>query len=548
MLVDAGFDVLSANTAMINFCGSRTAFERAFATSLIAEEREVLKPGGVEDTATFFDSVDTDLSGYIDPAGTEFGRVLEGIALEEPNYPMGNAMPPNVDSWYLQVPGGVSLALNADKAHRSGRTGRGVKVAMVDTGWYRHPFFTDRGYRADRAVLGPGAANRDDDEIGHGTGESANIFAAAPDCTLLPVKAANASGALVNMTAAFNEAVALDPDIITNSWGASVQFGPLSAARQAQAAAISAAVASGIVVCFSAGNGHWGFPGQHPDVISVGGVFRDDDGSLQASDYSSGFVSNVYAGRQSPDVCGLVGMQPGANYIMLPVQDGDAIDVSKSNGSGLTPPDGTATNDGWALFSGTSAACPQIAGVVALMKEACPRLSPAEIRGILQTTAIDITAGSSHSATPGTTGPGPDTATGHGLVDAARAVAVARLRCLQVPLIPLIPVGPARPVRPIVFPVRPPLTPLRPIFGPLIPLRPFRPLIPIRPFRPLIPIRPFLPLFRSPFDDDETTQAQWQQDQHVAKQQSEPGGLSADEVAYLEQLVIETGEDLLDGI
>ena len=98
MLVDAGFDVLSANTAMINFCGARTTFERAFATNLIAEEREVLKPGGVQGTATFFDSVDTDLSGFIDPAGTDFGRVLEGVAIEEPYYPMANAMPPNVDS------------------------------------------------------------------------------------------------------------------------------------------------------------------------------------------------------------------------------------------------------------------------------------------------------------------------------------------------------------------------------------------------------------------------------------------------------------------
>lgn len=529
MLDEAGFDVLSANTAMINFCGSRTAYERAFDTKLIAEERDVIKPGGVEDTATFFDTDDDSLSGFVDCSTTAFGDVLEGVAIEEPYYPMASSIPPTVAGWHLTVPDGVATALNASRAHRSGRTGKGVKVAMVDSGWYRHPFFVDRGYRAQRAILGPGAANPDDDESGHGTGESANVFATAPDIELLPVKAANASGALVNVTAAFNEAVALSPDIITNSWGASVEHGPLSAARQAQAAAIAAAVAAGIVVCFSAGNGHFGFPGQHPDVISVGGVFRDIDGSLQASNYASGFVSNIYPNRQSPDVCGMVGMQPGANYIMLPVQDGDQIDVGKANGSPPTPPDGTTTNDGWALFSGTSASCPQVAGVVALMKEACPRLTPAEIRAILRSTAVDITSGVSHGNTGGTTGPGVDTATGHGLVDAARAVAIARLRCLTVRPI----VIPRPPILPITLP-RLPLTPVRP---PLVPLRPLLP--------PLIPVRPFLP--RPPFSDAPEDQTAGQAEAPPDPfQQAQGGALSAEEVAYLEELVMETGPDLLE--
>ena len=65
----------------------------------------------------------------------------------------------------------------------------------------------------------------------------------------------------------------LSPHIITCSWGSDVRVGPLSAADQTLAVAIADAVARGIVVVFSAGNGHFGFPGQHPDVISAGGVF-----------------------------------------------------------------------------------------------------------------------------------------------------------------------------------------------------------------------------------------------------------------------------------
>ena len=42
--------------------------------------------------------------------------------------------------------------------------------------------------------------------------------------------------------------------------------------------------AKNIAVVFSAGNGHFGFPGQHPDVISAGGTFMRQDGTFIASD------------------------------------------------------------------------------------------------------------------------------------------------------------------------------------------------------------------------------------------------------------------------
>ena len=47
---------------------------------------------------------------------------------------------------------------------------------------------------------------------------------------------------------------------------------------RALAAASRARSQQGIIVIFAAGNGHWGFPGQHPDVISAGGVYLDADG------------------------------------------------------------------------------------------------------------------------------------------------------------------------------------------------------------------------------------------------------------------------------
>ena len=295
LLADAGFEVLQATQFTINIAGSREVFENAFETTIFAEERPTMKQRGIEEEATYFDTRDTPVQGLIDTSNTRFNDVLEGVAIEEPVYPATpTSFPPPVDYWHLDVPADVSLGCNADLAHRSGITGRGVTVAMVDTGWQQHPFFTDRGYRVDPTVLGPGTADPGIDENGHGTGESANIFATAPDIRLMPVKTANASGALVNVTAAFNAAVALGPHIISNSWTSNVQFGPLSAAMLAREAAVAAAWASGIIVVFAAGNGHWGFPGQHPDVISVGGVDIAQNGALRASDYVSGFMSNIY--------------------------------------------------------------------------------------------------------------------------------------------------------------------------------------------------------------------------------------------------------------
>ena len=430
----AGFDVLQSAACTINIAGAPELFESVFGTKLVAEERSVIKERAQEDTATFIDSTDTEVQGLISVTRSRLRNVLEGVAIEEPHYAMQNAFAPNKAYWHLRVPADVSLGMNADKAHRSGITGKGIRVVMTDSGWFRHPFFVERGYRSSPVVLGPGAANPQADASGHGTGESANLFSVAPDVDFTMVKMS-----FVNTTGAFNAAIGLNPAIISNSWGSSVRTGPLSAAQQALAAAIATAVSQGIIVVFAAGNGHFGFPGQHPDVVSAGGAYMEADGSLEASSYSSGFASNVYQGRNVPDVCGLVGMSspnqqaPGAMYIMLPVESNARIDSNSGGGShyrspGATAPwgDETAQNDGWAAFSGTSAAAPQVAGVCALVKQANGGLSPAHVRRILRTTAKDVTVGNcspSTGANPAVQG--PDLATGHGLADAHRAVVAA---------------------------------------------------------------------------------------------------------------------------
>ena len=343
----------------------------------------------------------------------------------------------------------------------------------------------------------------------------------------------------MNLTAAFNAGVALNPHIISNSWTSDVQFGPLSAALQARAAAVAAAWASGIIVVFAAGNGHWGFPGQHPDVISVGGVDVRIDGSLRASDYSSGFMSNVYPNRRVPDMCGVVGMRPKAMNIMLPLPAGSEIDTGNAGGSHPTTGDETANNDGWAAFSGTSAACPQVAGVCALIKQACSHLTPPQVRDILMSTARDVTTGTNHPNFGNAAGAGVDLATGNGLVDAHKAVLLAKVRCLRQPIVPLHPFTPAIPLQPI-SPALPKL-PLQP-FTPAIPIRPISPALPKLPLAPALPVQPFQPFLPKlpvqPFFTPLTPFAPVGPDPGPFT----AGGLSEDDIEALERMIIDEGE------
>ena len=445
VLAEVGFTILQISPQTINIAGSRKTYEAAFNTRITAEERDVIKASG-EDTASFLDSQSTDLPGLISTRGTRFSDLLEGVALEEPRYYMGTSMfPPLKAYWHLDVPAGVSLGCNADKAHRGGTTGKGIKIAMPDSGHFKHPFFTARGYRVAPVTLGPGATFPLKDENGHGTGESANIFATAPDIDLFPVKMN-----FVNTIGAFNAAMALAPHIISCSWGSSKQFGPLSAADLALVAIIAAAVANNIIVVFSSGADHFGFPGQHPDVISAGGVFMQPDETLIASNHAAGFASNIYPGRKVPDLSGLVGMKPKAMYIMLPVEPNDELD--QANGGGVHPMgDETSKTDGWAAFSGTSAAAPQLAGAAALIKQVCMKLTPVQVRSILMKGAKDVTVGTNNSGN--TAGPGYDLATGAGLVDAHKSVMLAKLQCIgligpPITVVPPIQPGPVTPVPP----------------------------------------------------------------------------------------------------
>ena len=258
LLQDAGFTVLQVTPSTINIAGPPAAYERAFEARLFTEERPVIKPGKSRTTSTFIESPTAERPGLISTEGTRFAELLEGVAIEEPATPFAaNPMAPTQAYWHLDVPADVSLGCNADQAHRGGITGAGVKVAMVRQRPFRPPVL-----RRARLSRRPGrarprrrqSARRREWPRHRRVGEHLRRRA----------RRAAASG---------QDELRQQHRRVQRGGRAGAGHHHLQLGQQQSRSARSArpirrspprsptAVASGIIVVFSAGNGHFGFPG-----------------------------------------------------------------------------------------------------------------------------------------------------------------------------------------------------------------------------------------------------------------------------------------------
>jgi subtilisin family serine protease len=225
------------------------------------------------------------------------------------------------------------------------------------------------------------------------------------------------------MLEGFQEALRHSPKVISISMGYDLRaddgVAPLTELPKslvALEAEIQAAVTAGIIVVFSSGNGHYSFPGQMKEVISAGGVFADAAGRLSASDYAA--PSGQIFGRWSRLRPGWYAAARRLHRAAGP--PGSEIDAENAEH------DATAGDDGWGVFSGTSAAAPQLAGVCALLLQKNPSLTAGDIKAALKSTARDVSSGHANpSSDPRRRGTparrGLDGATGAGLVDAFAA-------------------------------------------------------------------------------------------------------------------------------
>lgn len=211
--------------------------------------------------------------------------------------------------------------------------GAGVKVAVLDTGIaLNHPDLREGVVKAKdftRSKSGPG------DQQGHGTHcagvigareNATGVVGVAPECGFLigKVLGDNGSGSLQAVAAGIDWAVAEKADVISMSLGSPQGHPTLEAA-------IKRAVAAGVFVVCAAGNegptlDTVGYPAMYPDVVSVGAI---DQNKKIASFSSRG---------NRVDICA-----PGVDILS---------DYPPRN---------------LAKLSGTSMACPFVAGVIALM-------------------------------------------------------------------------------------------------------------------------------------------------------------------------------------
>ncbi|MGL5346123.1 MAG: S8 family peptidase, partial [Peptostreptococcaceae bacterium] len=240
------------------------------------------------------------------------------------------------------IPYGVSL-INAQSIWTKGYTGKGVVIAIIDTGVdTKHPALAGR-------VIGGRNFTPDDngnpsiyeDYNGHGTHVAGTIAAntnkvgitgVAPEASLLILKSLDkrGSGSITSVVNAINYAIAKKVNIISMSLG-SPQNSP-----ELRKAILTAVNNNIIVVCAAGNRGDNGnaltdeldYPGAYEEVVEVGAI----DQNLKAGSFTN---SNKFV-----DV-----VAPGVNILS------------------------TYINQSYATLSGTSMATPHVSGALALLIE-----------------------------------------------------------------------------------------------------------------------------------------------------------------------------------
>jgi len=274
---------------------------------------------------------------------------------------------------------GVAV-VDADKAW-DGATGRGITVALMDTGIAAHPDL-EGSVVARLDFVNDGATLQD--PSGHGTFVAGLIAAhgetfrgVAPDAKLISLRVLDqkGKGSMHGVLAAFDwllhNRTTMRIKVLNLSFGAPQRS---SYHRELLAGVVESAWFAGITVIAAAGNdgpaaGTVSMPGADPFVVTVGSFA--DQGTLTTNDDRESVFSSrgpTRDGFAKPDV-----LAPGEHIVSLRVP-GTALDREE----GRSLPVGL-----YARLTGTSASTAMVAGAAADILEAHSTYSATQVKGAL---------------------------------------------------------------------------------------------------------------------------------------------------------------------
>lgn len=301
---------------------------------------------------------------------------------------------------YLHVTPDRSLCDAVNCLSMTGYSGKGVGLAIIDTGIaLTHPHFAPHR-RQVRVVLVPNARFKRHDPWGHGTVLAAAVLAIAPGVDLTLVKmqlTAQSPGLRLHAADAIITAMSANPAprVVVCAWGLD-ERGQLPPRWRTEILTLSARYDT-LFVCavgngLPAGRSDHLHPANLDEVLAVGGAWRNAAGDYEASDFTASFTSQ--SSRPCPDIAGPSGPAPLGIYLMSPTDEVSYFDVLQ-HGRGRSFPDGDETDpgDGWCGLGGSSTAAAVVAGVAAIVRGAHPGLTAAETKDILMRTAADIPNG-----------------------------------------------------------------------------------------------------------------------------------------------------------
>jgi len=344
------------------------------------------------------------------------------VTRNEPVQMQAAAYTPTTDAGSLYT---TTVATGAQAYWKAGYTGKGIDVAVVDTGTAPVPGLATSG----KLVNGPDLSFESQakglrylDTYGHGThmagiiagradtavsgkypGDTANFLGMAPDARIVSVKVADAMGA-----ADVSQIIAAIDWVVQNktSGGLNIRVLNLSFGTNTTnpytidplCHAVEAAWKKGITVVAATGNAGFymtpGGPGltspaRDPFVLSVGAT--DTMKTLSTSDdqvasfSSSG--SGGTTGTKNPDM-----LAPGRSIISLGVP-GSFIDQTYGAGGAVT--------GGYMRGSGTSQATAVVSGAAALVLQQHPTWTPTQVKALLTLTATRLKVGLQTDAAQG---------------------------------------------------------------------------------------------------------------------------------------------------